>query len=94
MMEYKVCFHISYTPYWLNERREERRTPTGRVSKQRVWHGKMHYSGHTLAEAVDKIRPYLERLEQNNRGYCTSMWIMRGRERGRNIKWADYNQNA
>jgi len=77
MKEYKVRFYISYK--WIS--------PTG---KSEIYNGKLHYVGDTLNEAVDKAIGFIRAYEKRNQGYCTSMLIQRGRERGRNIKWKDY----
>jgi hypothetical protein len=85
MMEYKVCFHMSYTPNW---------EVAGESPKKKKFHGKMHYCGHTLEEAVAKIRKFVARYQVHERGTCTSMWIMRGRRKGDNIKWNDYHSKG
>lgn len=88
MMEYKVCFHISsYCPWLVGTHR----TKTGKLSKQIRYHGKLHYCGHTLQEAVEKFKFNFTKSKNQK---CTSMWIMRGREKGRNIKWKDYKDNV
>ena len=87
-MKYKVCFHISYhQPYSIDRRDNSLILPA-------KWHGKMHYCGNTLEDAVSKVRSYVASLELNGRGTCTSMWIMRGTEKdtGKNIKWGAYHK--
>lgn len=86
MLEYKVCFYISYRwGYLYNRFKDELVLP-------RAHNGKLHYCGHTLEDAVRKVRNYVARLEVNGNGTCTSMYIMRGREKGKNITWKSYHK--
>lgn len=59
-----------------------------------TYNGKLHYCGATLEEAVSKVRMVVASMEVNQTGTCTSMWIMRGREKGKNIKWKDYHKRG
>ena len=87
MLEYKVCFHMSYhQPYSV--------THKGELILPKKWHGKMHYCGATLEEAVAKVRYHVANYEARHAGTCTSMWIMRGKEKGKNIKWTDYHRRG
>lgn len=84
MMEYKVCFHMSYPLGWTDPN-----TP-----KRTRYHGKMHYCGTDLEEAVAKIRRTVAWDFVARGARCTSMWIMRGRDRGKNITWAEYHKEG
>lgn len=84
MMEYKVCFHMSY------------KNPDG----THLGNGKLHYCGHTLEEAIEKalnismvlgFRPSTGRYTTY---ICTSFAIQRGRRRGENVKWEDYKKTT
>ena len=67
---------------------------TDRLVLPRTYNGKLHYCGATLEEAVSKVRMIVASMEVGQSGTCTSMWIMRGREKGKNIKWKDYHKRG
>lgn len=79
MQEYKVCFHMSYVNKYY-----------GTTWKH---NGKMHYVGRDLEEAVEKVRGHVAAAVHTG-GKCTSMWVMRGRDKGLNIKWDEYHKKG
>jgi hypothetical protein len=88
MLEYKVCFYITYK--WGYRYSQI----NGKLILPKNYYGKMYYCGATLEEAVAKVRPYVANLEVQGTGFCTSMGIRRGREKGKNIRWSDYHKRG
>lgn len=101
MLEYKVCFHISY---WCPWTADYYKLKNGKQSNRKRGHGKLHYAGYDLEEAVAKVRGSMawqqvraEHDPERGKGEftkCTSMWVMRGRQRGLNVKWDEYHKKG